>query len=90
MSEFDAIRPYYDHEVSDVLSRIVASRELAQAANQLIMTNWLGRGSLGIWLTRTALRSTTKLLLRRIKSATRVLFSRLSPTAILQVSWPAS
>ena len=62
MSEFDAIRPYYDHEVSDVLSRIVASRELAQAANQLIMPNWLGRGSLGIWLTRTALRLKTRKL----------------------------
>ena len=47
MSEFDAIRPYYDHEVSDVLTRIVASRELAQAANQLIMPSWLGQGSLG-------------------------------------------
>ena len=62
MSEFDAIRPYYDHEVSDVLSRIVASRELAQAANQLIVPNWLGRGSLGIWLTRTALRLKTRKL----------------------------
>ena len=62
MSEFDAIRPYYDHEVSDVLSRIVASRELAPAANQLIMPNWLGRGSLGIWLTRTALRLKTRKL----------------------------
>ena len=44
MSEFDAIRPYYDHEVQDVLTRIVASRELSQAANQLIMPSWLGQG----------------------------------------------
>ena len=48
MSEFDAIRPYYDHEVSDVLSRIIASRELAQAASELIMPSWRGQGSLGI------------------------------------------
>ena len=62
MSEFDAIRPYYDHEVQDVLTRIVASRELAQAANQLIMPSWLDQGSLGIWLTRTALRLKTRKL----------------------------
>ena len=62
MSEFDAIRPYYDHEVQDVLTRIVASRELAQAASQLIMPSWLGQGSLGIWLTRTALRLKTRKL----------------------------
>lgn len=41
-SEFDAIRPYYDHEVPDVLARLVASRELAQAASQLVMPRWLG------------------------------------------------
>ena len=62
MSEFDAIRPYYDHEVQDVLTRIVASRELAQAASQLIMPSWLGQGSLGSWLTRTALRLKTRKL----------------------------
>ena len=28
MSEFDAIRPYHDQEVPDVLARLVASREL--------------------------------------------------------------
>ena len=54
MSEFDAIRPYYDHEVQDVLTRIVASRELAQAASQLIMPSWLGQGSLGITSAATA------------------------------------
>ena len=26
MSEFDAIRPYYDHEVPQVLTQLVASR----------------------------------------------------------------
>ena len=41
MSEFDAIRPYHDHEVPDVLARLVASRELAQAASELVMPSWL-------------------------------------------------
>ena len=60
MSEFDAIRPYYDHEVPDVLARLVASRELAQAASQLVMPGWLGNRSLGRWLTRSVLRLKTR------------------------------
>ena len=59
-SEFDAIRPYYDHEVPDVLARLVASRELAQAASQLVMPRWLGNRSLGRLLTRSVLRLKTR------------------------------
>ena len=60
MSEFDAIRPYHDHEVPDVLARLVASRELAQAASELVMPSWLGNRSLGRWLTRSLLRLKTR------------------------------
>jgi len=60
MSEFDPIRPYYDHEVPEVLERLVASTELAQAASQLILPGWLGRHALGRWLTRCALRLKTR------------------------------
>ena len=56
MSEFDAIRPYYDHEVQDVLARIVASQDLAQAASQLVMPSWLANRRVGRWLTRSVLR----------------------------------
>ncbi len=60
MSEFDAIRPYYDHEVPQVLTRLVASRELAQAASQLVLPSWLGNAALGRWLTRLILRLKTR------------------------------
>lgn len=60
MSEFDAIRPYYDHEVPQVLARLVASRELAQAASQLVLPGWLGKRALGRWLTRAILRLKTR------------------------------
>ena len=60
MSEFDAIRPYYDHEVQDVLSRIVASQDLAQAASQLVMPSWLANRRVGRWLTRGVLRYKTR------------------------------
>lgn len=62
MSEFDAIRPYYDHEVPGVLARLVASEELAQAASQLVMPDWLGNRALGRWLTQTTLRLKTRKL----------------------------
>ena len=60
MSEFDAIRPYYDHEVQDVLARIVASQDLAQAASQLVMPSWLANRRVGRWLTRSVLRYKTR------------------------------
>ena len=60
MSEFDAIRPYHYHEVPDVLARLVASRELAQAASELVMPSWLGNRSLGRWLTRSLLHLKTR------------------------------
>ena len=60
MSEFDAIRPYYDHEVPQVLARLVASRELAQAASQLVLPSWLGNRAVGRWLTRLILRLKTR------------------------------
>ena len=60
MSEFDAIRPYYDHEVQDVLSRIVASQDLAQAASQLVMPSWLANRRVGRWLTQGVLRYKTR------------------------------
>ena len=60
MSEFDAIRPYYDHEVQDVLSRIVASQDLAQAASQLVMPSWLANRRVGRWFTRGVLRYKTR------------------------------
>ena len=60
MSEFDAIRPYYDDEVRDVLARIVASRDLAQAASPLVMPNWLANSSVGHRLTRRVFRYKTR------------------------------
>lgn len=60
MSEFDAIRPYYDHEVQDVLARIVASQDLAYAASQLVMPSWLANRRVGRWLTRSLLRYKTR------------------------------
>ena len=60
MSEFDAIRPYYDHEVPAVLARLVASKDLAQAASELILPTWVGRGLLGRWLTQSVLRYKTR------------------------------
>lgn len=60
MSEFDPIRPYYDEEVPQVLARLVASRELAQAASQLVLPSWLGNRTLGRWLTRLILRLKTR------------------------------
>jgi Acyltransferase len=45
MSEFDDIRPYYDHEVRPTLDRILADPELIQAVTHLTFPkteNWLG------------------------------------------------
>ena len=64
MSEFDAIRPYNDHEVPKVLARLVASRDLAQAASQLVMPSWLG----GRWAGRMLARSVLRLKTRNLKS----------------------
>ena len=37
MSEFDAIRPYHDHEVPDVIARILANPEFARAAARMTL-----------------------------------------------------
>ena len=60
MSEFDAIRPYFDHEVPEVLARLVTSNELVQAASQLVMPSWIGNRKLGRFLTRGALKLKTR------------------------------
>jgi hypothetical protein len=49
MTEFDDIRPYYDHEVRPTLNRLLADPELAEAVTQLKfprLNRWLG------WLLR--------------------------------------
>jgi Acyltransferase len=54
MSEFDDIRPYYDHEVRPTLDRILADPELIQAVTHLTFPkteNWLG------WLWRPLVRA---------------------------------
>lgn len=60
MSEFDAIRPYHDHEVPQVIARLLASKELVQAASQLMMPRWLGKLWAGRWLTRVVLQLKTR------------------------------
>jgi Acyltransferase len=57
MSEFDDIRPYYDHEVRPTLDRILADSELIQAVTHLTFPkteNWLG------WLWRPLVRAKLK------------------------------
>ena len=50
MSEFDDIRPYYDHEVRSTVDRMLADPELVQAVTHLTFPkteNWLaGYGAL--------------------------------------------
>lgn len=57
MSEFDDIRPYYDHEVRPTLDRILADPELIQAITHLRFPkteNWLG------WLWRPLVKARLK------------------------------
>lgn len=57
MSEFDDIRPYYDHEVRPTLDRMLADPELIQAITHLRFPkteNWLG------WLWRPLVKARLK------------------------------
>ena len=85
MSEFDTIRPYYDHQV---LARLVASRELAQAASQLVLPSWLGKRAMGRWLTRLILRLKTRNLrsIRDCQNVVAGLFETVIKQSIDQLS----
>jgi hypothetical protein len=64
MSEFDDIRPYYDHEVRATLDRILADRELVQAVTHLVFPkteSWLG------WLWRPLVRTKLRKELAPVK-----------------------
>ncbi len=56
MSEFDDIRPYHDHEVPGVVSRVLGHADLYKAASQFVMPPLLQRGALGQWLTKLVLK----------------------------------
>lgn len=60
MSEFDNIRPYQDHEVPDVVRRIVSHPELPRAAAKILMPELLKSTGLGAWLAHTMIRYKTK------------------------------
>jgi len=64
MSDFDDIRPYYDHEVRSTLDRILADPELVQAVTHLTFPkteNWLG------WLWRPLIKTKLKRDLAPVK-----------------------
>lgn len=56
VTDFDPIRPYQDHEVPGVLTRISRSPQLALAAKQLVLPNFLAQRFFAPWLTKLVLR----------------------------------
>ncbi len=56
MSEFDSIRPFHDHEVPEVVARVVNDPDLPKAAARFIMPPLLHDSELGVWLTRWLLK----------------------------------
>ena len=60
MSEFDQIRPYHDHEVPEVVERIVNHPELPKAAAKILMPDLLKTSGLGAWLAHLLVRHKTK------------------------------
>lgn len=62
MSDFDRIRPYHDHEVAEVVQRIVNHPQLPAAAAKIIMPKALKTTGIGAWLARWLVRKKTKKL----------------------------
>jgi 1-acyl-sn-glycerol-3-phosphate acyltransferase len=60
MSEYDSIRPFHDHEVPDVVARLVDNPELPKAAARLVLPEALHDTSLGEWITHIVLRHKTR------------------------------
>ena len=60
MSEFDQIRPYHDHEVPEVVERIVNHPELPVAAAKILMPDLLKSSGIGAWLSHLLVRYKTK------------------------------
>ncbi len=60
MSEFDAIRPYHDHEVPGVIARILANPEFARAAARMALPRWLADTAAGRWWTRSTFARKTR------------------------------
>lgn len=62
MSVFDRIRPYHDHEVPEVVDRIVNHPDLPKAAAKILMPAFLRDSALGGWLSRCMVRHKTRSL----------------------------
>jgi hypothetical protein len=62
MSVFDRIRPYHDHEVPEVVDRIVNHPDLPRAAAKILMPALLRDSGLGGWLSRCMVRHKTRAL----------------------------
>ena len=60
MAEFDQIRPYHDHEVPEVVERIVNHPELPVAAAKILMPDLLKSSGIGAWLSHLLVRYKTK------------------------------
>ena len=60
MSEFEQIRPYHDHEVPEVVERIVNHPELPVAAAKILMPDLLKSTGMGAWLAHLLVRHKTK------------------------------
>ena len=60
MQEYDSIRPYDDHEVPEVVDRVISNPEFGKAASRLVMPGFLQGTSLGDWATYLYLRLKTR------------------------------
>ncbi len=60
MSDYEAIRPFNDHEVPAVVERVVNNPEFGKAAAKLIMPGLLQGTSIGEWLSFQLLRHKTR------------------------------
>ncbi len=62
MSDFDRIRPYHDHEVPEVVQRIVNHPQLPTAAAKIVMPEALKTTGIGAWLARWLVQQKTRKL----------------------------
>lgn len=62
MSAFDRIRPYHDHEVPEVVNRIVNHPDLPKAAAKILMPGFLRGSGIGGWLSQWMIRQKTRSL----------------------------